>query len=568
MNDSTTPDHDVVVVGAGIAGMYAVHRMRTDGLDVLGLESADGVGGVWRHNRYPGARVDIESWDYCYYFSHELYNDWDWAERYAAQPELLAYLEHVADRFDIRRHFRFGTRMDGARWDPAGARWEVRTSAGDTVTARFLLMATGNLTEARKPDFPGLDDFQGRWALTAHWPAEPIDFAGKRVAVFGTGASGTQAIPVIAEVAESVHVFQRTPNFCVPSQNRAMDGEYIDAIRPDVARARHELRYVHGGNHTSFQLLDFHATSPEDRLAAMERQWAIGGHGMAYVFRTQGVEIEVNRVVADFVRDKVRQVVRDPETAAKLMAHDHPIGARRLVIETGYYDAFNRDTVHLVDLREEPLVRITPQGIKTQEREYEIDVIVFALGFEAFTGALDATDVRNERGERPTDRWTRRPQTLLGLMTHGFPNLFLVAGPGSPATLANVWAENEYHVDWVTDCILHLRENGYAVIEPTEEGERQWTAVLDRVSAPLLRRTVRNYMTHFNEDGTSYFIPFAGGLAAYIGLADEVAAKGYEGFALTPEGAPASAAEERPAPAATEDVLRGRTAVEPIAAEL
>ncbi|GAA3383027.1 flavin-containing monooxygenase [Cryptosporangium minutisporangium] len=529
--DDRHSHYDVIVVGAGLGGLYAVHRFRRDGLDVRCLESAAGVGGVWRHNRYPGARVDIESHDYCYYFSEDLYREWNWTERYASQPELLAYLEHVAERFDLNRHIRFDTRMEGADWRPGEKRWEVRTSTGETLTADFLVMATGNLSEARTPDFPGIDDFDGQWVMTAHWPEEPVELEGKRIGVVGTGSSGAQVIPVLADRAAELHVFQRTPNFVVPARNGAPVAEVINKVRADYATERAWMRAA-GGNHVQYFLADFDSLDAEGRRSLLEQQWERGGHGMSYVFLTQGVFKEHNDVVAEFVREKIRETVKDPETAENLSPYDHPIGSRRLVIDTNYYETFNRDHVSLVDLREEPIDRITPHGIRTTAREYPLDLLVFALGFDAYVGAINATDIRNADGERPADGWQRRPLTLLGLMTKGFPNFFFLTGPGSPATLANLFAENEYHVDWVADAISHLRQRGYRTIEPTDEGQREWTAVLDKTSAPLLRRHVRNYMTHSNPDGTRYFIPYAGGLHTYIKLADEIAANGYRGFTL------------------------------------
>lgn len=531
-NPTGNRHHDAIVVGAGFGGLYAVYRLTKQGLSVLGIESAGGVGGVWYHNRYPGARVDVESVDYCYFFDQDLYREWKWSERYATQPELMRYLNHVADRFDIRRHFVFGERVTSATWEPAKARYAVGTSAGRAVTGRFLVMATGQLSDARVPPFPGLDEYGGEWVQTSHWPERPVRLEGRRIGVVGTGSSGIQTICEVAKVARRLFVFQRSPNFSVPAWNGPMNGRSWEQTKADVSGERHRLIYEHpGATHVKLATGPGAAFTPEQQQALLESAWQEGGHGMATVFTDQGTNKSVNDVVSEFVRNKIRGIVEDPIVAEKLCPFDHPIGTRRLVVDTGYYATYNRKNVTLVDVEESPIERITRTGIRLADgREFEVDLLVFALGFNAFTGALDRAGVRNERGERPSDRWRRGPRTLLGLMTAGFPNLFLPTGPGSPSVLANMSLQNEYHVDWIADCIAWMRRHGHATIEPSEEGEARWTAHVAEVSEKILRRQVDNYMVHVNDDGSRVFIPYVGGIDRYAKQADEIAARGYEGF--------------------------------------
>jgi cation diffusion facilitator CzcD-associated flavoprotein CzcO len=524
-------DYDVIVVGAGFGGLYGVHRFKQLGLSVLGFEGGGGVGGVWYHNRYPGARVDVESWDYCYYFSEELYRDWKWSEKYATQPELMRYLNHVADRFDIRRHFHFDTWVTGAQWDPETARYRVTTSTGMSVTCRFLVMATGQLSAARKPPFEGLDDFKGEWVQTSHWPDREVKLEGRRIAVIGTGSSGVQTTPEVAKLAQQVYVFQRSPNYSVPAWNGPMDNSLWESIREDVPGEREKLWLHPGCSHLKRGLRPAADFSPAERLELIEAAWKRGGHGMSSIFSDQAVNKETNDLIAEFVRNKIRSIVKDPVVAEKLCPQDHPIGTRRLCVDTGYYEAYNRPNVTLVDVRESAIARITPTGIQLENgAHYEVDLIIFALGFHAFKGAMDRAGIRNERGELPSDKWKRGPRTLLGITTEGFPNLFFPTGPGSPSVLANMAPQNEYHVDWIASCITHMDKHGYDSIEPTVEAQDRWTAHVAEVADRILRRQVQNYMVHVNEDGTRVFMPYIGGMDRFARQANEIAAKGYEGF--------------------------------------
>lgn len=526
--------HDAIVVGAGIGGIYTLHRLRRQGLSAIALESASGVGGVWYHNRYPGARVDVESCEYCYHFSDELYGEWRWTERYAEQAELLRYFNHVVDRFDLRRHILLDTRMAGARWHPEEARYHVETATGQRFTCRFLIMATGNLSAARKPDFAGLDDFEGEWVQASHWPERPIQLAGRRIAVIGTGSSGVQAIPVLAAQAEHLYVFQRSPNYSVPARNGPLDKERHLAIAADVGRARAKLLATRAGITSGLpDLRPYAEYSEEERQNRLERQWAHGGQGMNRVFSDQGTDQAVNDVVAGFVRDKIREIVKDPKVAEALCPYDHPIGSRRLCVDTDYYATYNRDNVTLVDISRAPIERITATGIRTSEGDYAVDLMVFALGFDAFRGALDRVDIRNEKGDTPTGSWDRGPRTLLGLMTPGFPNFFFLTGPGSPSVLSNMVLMNEEHANWVADLIAHMDANGHDIVEPTEEAVAAWSDQVAEAASKLLRLGVKNYMVHVNrDDGSRVFMPYIGGVDRYKEISDEIAAQGYPGFAF------------------------------------
>jgi len=531
--------YDVIVVGAGIGGLYALHRFGQQGLSVLGLEQASGVGGVWFHNRYPGARVDVESLDYCYYFSPELYREWKWTERYAAQPELLAYFNHVADRFDLRAKIQFETALLRAQWLPETSRYAVETSTGLRLTCRFLVMATGNLSAARAPDFPGLADFKGEWVQASHWPERDVELAGRRIAVIGTGSTGVQLIPVLAEQARHLTVFQRSPNFSVPARNGPLDPDKFAEATADVAGRRGDLLKTRAAISSNLgPSLPFAAYSAQERQERLERQWGLGGQGMNRVFADQGIDQKVNDAVADFVRGKIRHIVKDPKTAERLCPYDHPIGSRRLCVDTNYYQTYNRDNVTLVDIGADPILRITETGIQTATGHHEIDLIVFAIGFHAFRGALDQVEIRNEHGETPTTSWNRGPRTLLGLMPAGFKNLFLLTGPGSPSVLANMVLMNEEHVNFTAGLIAHMDAHGFATVEPEPAAVTAWGGAVAEAASKLLRLGVKNYMVHVNQDdGSRVFMPYIGGLDRYAEICRENAAGGYPGFAFGPANA-------------------------------
>ncbi|CAN5184083.1 NAD(P)/FAD-dependent oxidoreductase [soil metagenome] len=530
-NDHGNVDYDVVIVGAGMGGIYAMHRYREQGLSVLGIESAADVGGVWYHNRYPGARVDIESYYYCFFFDKDLYEEWQWTERYPPQPEILAYLDHVATKYDVKRHFHFNTWMTGAQWEPDHDRYSVTTDTGEAYTCRFLVMASGQLSKPRKPAFEGLDDFQGEWVQTSQWPERHIELRGKRIAIIGTGSSGVQAIPVLAEAADQLYVFHRTANYSIPANNGPLDRPKYADIASRIDEVWAGLQQHPAAAPVPLGVKTASEYSPAEQHALLEERWAYGGHTMNGVFTDQGTTKETNDIVSEFVRDKIRSIVKDPATAQILVPTEYPIGSRRLCVDTDYYDTFNRDNVTLVDVTTDPIVRITPTGIQTENHHYAVDLIVFAIGFNAFTGALEQANIRNETGEQPSDSWSRGPTAYLGLMAHGFPNLFLVTGPGSPSVLANMIVSNVQHIDFISATIDFMKQQGHTRIEASEKAQELWADEVAGAASRLLRLNVENYMVHVNEDdGSRMFIPYAGGFHTYAARCNEVIANDFEGF--------------------------------------
>ncbi|HYI60366.1 MAG TPA: NAD(P)/FAD-dependent oxidoreductase [Acidimicrobiales bacterium] len=525
---------DVVVVGAGFAGLYMVHRARELGLDVVGIEAADGVGGTWWWNRYPGARCDVESLEYSYSFDEDLQQEWEWTERYAGQPEILRYLDHVADRFDLRPHFRFGTRVTAATWDEGRARWWVETDAGDTVKARFVVMATGCLSSAMEPAIPGRDSFAGATHHTGRWPHEGVDLAGRRVGVIGTGSSGIQAIPVIAEEAAELTVFQRTPAYSVPARNGPLDPVEAKEVKARYAelRAANRLRATGFGSRVPPAGASALQATDEERRAEYEARWQRGGFTFLAGYTDLFTDPGANATAAEFVREKIGEVVADPEVAARL-APTQMIGCKRLCLDTGYYEAFNRPHVRLVDLRETLLEAITPDGIRTSAGHHDLDVIVFATGFDAMTGALSRIDVRGRDGLDLRDAWAAGPRTYLGLAVHGFPNLFTVTGPGSPSVLTNMVVSIEHHVDWIAGCIAHLDQAGRTAIEARPEAQERWVEHVNGVAAFTIFPTCSSWYLGANVPGkTRVFMPLPG-FPAYAETVAEITADGYRGFALT-----------------------------------
>jgi cation diffusion facilitator CzcD-associated flavoprotein CzcO len=524
------PDVDIVVVGAGLGGIYAIHRFRELGFSVAGFEGGSGVGGVWYHNRYPGARVDVPGTHYCYFFDPELYRDWRWNDRYPAQTEILAYLNHVADRYEVRSHIRFNTWVIGARWNPEGNEYIVTTDTGLSITCRFLVMATGQLSRARPPAFPGLEDFRGEWVQTSHWPERPVETKGERIGLIGTGSSGAQAATGLAHEAGHLYIFQRTPHYSIPSQNAPMDESAYEAISqkvPEEWTAALNDRAGGGIMHGKNAAADFDEAG---QLAQLEEHWAWGGQAMNSTFIDQGTNDETNQIVSNFVRNKIRQIVKDPVVAEKLIP-PYPIGTRRLAVAAGYYELFNQANVTLVDTKNDPIERIDETGINTQSAHYDLDLIVFAIGFTAFRGALDQANIRNEFDKQPSDNWTRGPQTYLGLMTYEFPNLFIVTGPGSPSVLANMFTDTVQHIDFIGGIIGHMRSSGLTRIEPTKAAQDAWGEHVQEVAKRLIRLREDQYMVHVNQDDKSrLFIPYIGGFDRYVRTCREIADDGYRGF--------------------------------------
>lgn len=525
-------DVDAVVIGAGIGGLYAARKLAADGLSVLGFDSAADVGGVWRHNGYPGARVDIEAYYYSF-FDPEIYPKWQWSMRYPPQPELLAYLQHYADHYGLRQFFRFSTRVQAMQWEPQTNRWQVRTDTGETVYARHVVMATGQLSKSRQLPFAGVEDFQGQWLETSHWPDEPVDLTGKRVAVIGTGSSGAQVIAAIAGQVESLHVFQRTPNYVVPSQNSPMDQDRYRELSENLGELWDRVMETGVAYLAPTTEVSASAMTAEQQLQRLEDQWAFGGLSMTFAFPDQKTDWETNDLVSNFVRRKIRDAIDDPALADKLEPRDYPIGTRRLVVCNGYYEAFNQDNVHLVDLRTDSIERVTATGIETSAGFHEVDVIISALGFDAFTGALDSIDIRNAEGQKPTDGWESGPHAYLGLMVHGFPNMYVLTGPGSPSVLVNFNVHNVFHVDYVADLITFMDEHGHGSVEATREAQDEWHTQTQDAADGLLRKQVKNYMVHVNDDGSRVFIPYSGGWSKYVDIVTRIAEEGYSGFTFT-----------------------------------
>ncbi|WP_127783910.1 NAD(P)/FAD-dependent oxidoreductase [Rhodococcus sp. X156] len=526
--------HDVLVVGAGFAGLYAVHRARQAGLDVLAVEAGTGVGGTWFWNRYPGARCDVESVDYSYSFDEDLQQSWIWSERYAGQPEILAYLEHVADRFDLRRDIVLGQRVTSAHLDEDTAVWHVGTDTGQTYLARFVLMATGCLSALNKPDIPGTDSFAGEVYFTAAWPQQEPDLTGKRVGIIGTGSSGVQSVPLLAERAASLTVFQRSANYSVPMPNHVLTPADQERIRAEYPARRKKSAYAPAGTphesypHNALEL------SEQERLAAMEARWAEGGVLFGKTFPDQNANLAANDVVREFAEAKIRSVVADPEVADALVPTDHPIGTKRICTDIGYYQTFNQPHVRLVNLRTDPIVEITPTGVVTEHDVHELDVLVYATGFDAMTGALLRIDIRGARGTTIADAWGAGPVTFLGMAIPGLPNLFNLSGPGSPSVLANMVLHAEAQVDWLVDLVASCRERGVATVEARREAAEEWTEHVDAVAQGTLFPQARSWYMGANIEGKKQmFMPYIGGFGTYRRACDEVAAKGYEGFTLS-----------------------------------
>jgi cyclohexanone monooxygenase len=529
-------DVDAVIVGAGFAGLYAHHRLRQLGLTIQGYEAAADVGGTWWWNRYPGARCDVESLDYCYSFSPELEQEWNWSERYATQPEILRYLSHVADRFDLRRDVMFETRMTAATWDAAARRWDIDTDRDDRVSARFLIMATGCLSAAKDPEISGVGTFRGSTFHTGRWPHDGVDFTGRRVGVIGTGSSGIQSIPLLAREAAHLTVFQRTPNFTMPAKNAPLDAALACARKERALEHRQAMRESRAGVVVPVPEFSALHVDADARETMYVQGWESGTlYGMVAAFNDLLVNRDANETAAEFVRARIRAVVRDPDVAERLSPRNHPFGTKRPCLDTDYYATYNRDDVTLVDVRATPIVAITPTGIRTTDDEYELDDIVFATGFDAMTGPLLRPDITGAGGMRLRDKWAAGPRTYLGVATAGFPNLFIVTGPGSPSVLVNMAVAIEQHVDWIADCIAYLRERDYASIDATREAEDTWVEHVNALADKTLFPTANSWYMGANVPGKPrVFMPYIGGLPAYTRACESIAADGYRGFELSP----------------------------------
>ncbi|PBC55789.1 NAD(P)/FAD-dependent oxidoreductase [Rhodococcus sp. ACPA1] len=536
----SSADVDVVVVGAGFAGLYALRKLRdTMNLSTRVFEAGSDVGGTWFWNRYPGARCDIESVHYSYSFDEDLQQEWQWSERFAGQPEILRYLEHVADRFDLRKDITFDTRVVGVHWDDENSVWTVRTDDGAVVRSRYFISGAGNLSVPKTPEFGGIDNFRGEVLLTGNWPREGADFTGKRVAVIGTGASGIQAIPFIAEDAAELVVFQRTPNFATPLGNGPIDPNEVADIKSNYADVRTAARnHFLGVPFTQVQPSAL-AVDAEERRRTFDERWNAGGFRL-FIDSYQDIlfDKKANDTIADYIRDRIHERVQDPEKAATLAPTGYAYGTKRPPLETNYYEAFNRDSVSVVDVKTTPIDEITQSGVRVGDRVYEVDTIVLATGFDAMTGPLMAMDIRGRSGLPLAQKWEHGPKTYLGIMVNEFPNLFLITGPQSPSVLYNMPLAIEDHVDFATDAIDYLDRRELDVIEPTAQAESDWGALTNDIANQTLLPETNSWYMGANIPGKPRAcMVYLGGAPTYRATCDEVVAGGYSGFALTRAGA-------------------------------
>lgn len=528
--------YDAIVVGAGLGGLYVLHRLREMGLRVRVFEAGSGVGGTWFWNRYPGARCDIESMEYSYSFSDELQQEWKWPERYGTQSEILRYINHVAERFDLLRDIQLNTRVVSAVFDAHANRWTVTTDKGEAASANYCVMASGNLSTPCVPNFKGIESFQGKWYHSGLWPHEGVDFTGQRVAVVGTGSSGVQMIPHIASQAKHLHVFQRTANFSLPARNAPLEPETERQHKAEYVerrRAAFDTPFAISGHPPPTQSA-LEAT-PEERQHSYETKWQAGG-SISFLFAYTDLLLsnEANETASEFVRQKIRGIVRDPQVAELLAPKDHPLGTKRLCLDTGYYETYNRDNVTLVNARAAPIEEITPAGLRTSEAGYEFDALVFATGFDAMTGALAEIDVRLKSGETLQQKWSAGPRTYLGMLVAGFPNMFLITGPGSPGVKSQMILAIEQHTDWIVDCLKHMRANGLNRVEADLTAETAWVEHVNEIADKTLYPLANSWYIGANIPGKPrVFMPYVGGFHVYKKRCDAVARSGYEGLKLT-----------------------------------
>ena len=537
-------EYDAIVVGVGFSGIYELYRLREQGLSVHALESGDGVGGTWHWNCYPGARVDSPCMQYSLSFSAELEQEWHWPEEYSAQPDLQRYFDHVADRFDLRKDISFNTTVIGATYDADDNRWTLETDRGVTYSAKYLVTAVGCLSATNIPAFKGLDSFRGDWYHTSRYPQNKPDLRGKRVGVIGTGSTGIQVITAIAPEVEQLYVFQRTANFSMPAQNKPMDPEFEKAWKARYPEHRQAARV--SGFGAIYDALDKSAlaVSEEEREQIYEAAWLKGGFNIALAFNDLTTNEEANETAAEFVRKKIRGIVKDPATAELLIPRGYPIFTKRPCFDTGYYEQYNRENVTLVDIRTNPIEEITPTGLRTTAEEYGLDVIIFATGFDALTGPLHRMNIVGKDGVKLQDKWQAGPRTYLGLATAGFPNLFMITGPGSPSVLSNMTTSIEQHGDWIADAIDYMEKRGLKAMEAERDAEDRWVEHVNEVANMTLHYKANSWYLGANIPGKPrVFIPYAGGVGPYREICDGVAEKGYEGFTFQSSAMAASAQE-------------------------
>jgi cyclohexanone monooxygenase len=527
------PDYDAIVVGAGFAGIYMLHRLREQGFSARVFESAPGIGGTWWHNAYPGLRCDIASVEYSYSFSEALEQEWHWTERYPTQPEVQRYLAHVVDRFGLHDGIQLNTKVTAATYDEATRLWTINTDTGQTVTARYFITAVGCLSAANLPAFPGIEKFAGRVLHTGAWPQESVDFSGLRVGVIGTGSSGVQVIPIIAEQAEHLTVFQRTAHYVVPARNHALSTEYLAEVKAGYREYRERVRRSALGFDNEGRMQSALEATPEQREAEYQRRWDRGGPFLLGAYGDLFFDLEANKSCSEFVRRKIEEVVADPAMAEKLKPR-FPIGAKRLCQGTNYYETYNRQNVTLVDIRENPIAEVLPEGIRLADGTmHPLDLLVLATGYDAVTGTLLRIDIRGAGGKRLCDVWADGPRTYLGVAVNGFPNMFIITGPGSPSITSNVVLSIEQHVDWIADCLVHLRAQRIDHIEPLPDAQDTWTAECAAIANRTIMTTTDSWYFGANVPGKPrVFLAYLGGVGPYRDRCDAVAAAGYQGFAL------------------------------------
>ncbi len=529
-----TRDVDVIVVGAGFAGLRALHTLRGLGLSVAVLEAGEGIGGVWYWNRYPGARCDVESYDYSYAFSDELEQEWRWSERYATQPEILRYLDYVADRFDLRRDVHLDQRVARAVFDETGGRWSVATDGGDEWSSRYLFLAVGNLSTTKAPELPGQDEFRGEIYHSARWPHEGVDLSGQRVGIIGTGSSGMQMTPVVAAEAAHLTVFQRTPNFSVPAANAAVSDDDDSAVKAHYKERREAARNSPSGLGFMPSKESALEATAEERRQRYEAAWKRMGFGFALVYRDLILDERANDTAADFIRGKIGDLIDDPETREKLMPRGFPFATKRPSVDSGYFETFNRDNVTLVDVRTDPIQRLDATGIETKDGHHDIDVLVFATGFDAMTGSLLRPEIVGRGGVSLREHWAAGPRTFLGPFVAGFPNMFIIAGPGSPSLLSNVIVSIEQHVDWLAELLVTLRNRDQDLVEATPQAQDRWVAhANERANETLYPRARSYYMGDEMPGKPRVFMLYSGGVRGYRRILEKVADGGYEGLTMS-----------------------------------
>ena len=530
--EEKSENFDAVIVGAGFAGMYMLHKCRALGLSVRVFEVGEGVGGTWYWNRYPGARCDVESVQYSYQFDSELEQEWTWSEKYSTQPEILKYANHVADRFDLRSDIQFKTRVLSAEYSKINKVWVVKTDRGEKITTRFCIFATGCLSSSNTPKLEGTETFNGLSYHTGRWPHGGVDFSGLRVGVIGTGSSAIQSIPEIAKKANQLTVFQRTANYTIPARNSELSEEYVASIKADYPGLRERARNKPAGYDIPLNPQSVLEVDIEDANNEFQRRWELGGTQFLGAYGDLLFNAESNKVAAEFVKNKIREIVSDPETA-ELLCPTNIIGCKRLCVDTDYYATYNRSNVQLIDVSSKPIERITPQGILHDGTEYEFDAIVFATGFDAMTGALANIKIIGKDHSLLTEKWRDGPQTYLGLASNGFPNMFMITGPGSPSVLTNMLPSIEQHVNFIAGCISHVLDNGLSAIEPDRKAEEDWGLHVNEVADLSLRSTCASWYVGANVPGKPrVFSPYIGGFPKYVERCEQVVGNNYEGFTL------------------------------------